>query len=200
MKYFDELKTAMSEIVQSFEKDELAYLALTSKIELPIRDRLAFYLYKKFWKDDIVVTREWLRTDLALLKDGKPLIICELKAGYTFDSIYNNPNYLDLIQRDIAKSKLITIEPIEIVSIFLTTHVHQFIDNKFARIIKYHGEINRALKQFENQEAVLERALFLMNENFKDFDIEKGEIKCGNAFNCHVDIHYWMFSEKATAV
>ena len=105
MKYFDYIKSELDQIDQSFDKNELAYLALTSKVELPIRDKLAFNLYKKFWPEEIVVMREWLRTDLILLKDNIPIIICELKAGYTFDSIYNHINYQSLIPKDINKSK-----------------------------------------------------------------------------------------------
>jgi hypothetical protein len=105
MKYYEDLKNALAHIGDSFEENELAYLALTSKAELPIRDRLAFNLHKRFWKDEIVVTREWQRTDLALLKNNEPLLICELKAGYTFDSIYNYKQYLRLIQIGFAKSK-----------------------------------------------------------------------------------------------
>jgi hypothetical protein len=70
-----------------FEVDELAYLALTSKIELPIRDRLAFALYKRL--DQRLVAREWKRVDLAVLgTDGStPELLLEAKALYTFDLI-----------------------------------------------------------------------------------------------------------------
>ena len=41
-----------------FKKNELAYLALTGKIELPLRDKIAFSIQKEFLKD-FIVAREW---------------------------------------------------------------------------------------------------------------------------------------------
>ena len=38
---------SLEQVVDEFGKDELAFLALTTKIELPLRDRLAYVLYKK---------------------------------------------------------------------------------------------------------------------------------------------------------
>ena len=38
----------MESLDQEFSQDELAYLALTSKVELPIRDRLAHTLHRGF--------------------------------------------------------------------------------------------------------------------------------------------------------
>jgi hypothetical protein len=41
----DALVRALEASVRSFAPNELAYLALTSKVELPIRDRLAWSLH-----------------------------------------------------------------------------------------------------------------------------------------------------------
>ena len=43
-----------------FSDNELAYLALTSKVEQPIRDRLAFALYGAIG-EECVVSREWAK-------------------------------------------------------------------------------------------------------------------------------------------
>jgi hypothetical protein len=105
MKYRDILDDEMKKIAISFNENELAYLALTSKIEFPIRDKLAYNLYKKLWGQGIIVAREWRRSDLAFLDGGEPVFICELKAAYTFD-IFKHEDYLKLIEKDIAKAKL----------------------------------------------------------------------------------------------
>lgn len=67
--------------------DELAFLALTSKIELPIRDRLAYTLFRRL--PELLVTREWRPVDLAVLSpDGKtPVLLLEAKALYTFNFV-----------------------------------------------------------------------------------------------------------------
>ncbi|WP_431993677.1 hypothetical protein [Streptomyces albogriseolus] len=73
----------------SYAPGELAYLALTSKPELTVRDRLAWTLQTRL--AGAVVAREWRNTagwiDLAVLDMAghSPQALLELKAAYTFD-------------------------------------------------------------------------------------------------------------------
>lgn len=83
-----ELVEAISTI--SPDTDELAYFALTSKPEAQIRDRLAYRLHLQLTDRDLIVAREWKRTDLAIL-DGaeKPLALVEAKALLSADMLYD---------------------------------------------------------------------------------------------------------------
>lgn len=66
---------------EAFADDELAYLAATTKIELPFRDRLAYLSHRRFEPEGVLVAREWQRIDLAMLTaDGTPVCLVELKA------------------------------------------------------------------------------------------------------------------------
>lgn len=66
----------------SFEPGELAYLALTSKPEHAVRDKLAWALTKA----GTTPAREWRRCDLALLgRSAEPLAVVELKSTHTGD-------------------------------------------------------------------------------------------------------------------
>ena len=79
-----ELEKALSNVGRDFEEDQLAFLALTSKPELQIRDALAWRLHRAL--PDLIVSREWRRTDLAVLdRAGNPLMLLEAKAMATFD-------------------------------------------------------------------------------------------------------------------
>ncbi|MBN8856561.1 MAG: hypothetical protein BGO55_24080 [Sphingobacteriales bacterium 50-39] len=195
MIYRDILEEEMKKIGKCFAEDELAYLALTSKVEFPIRDKLAYNLYKRFYEKDIIVSREWRRSDLVLLAGGEPAFICELKAAYTFD-IFNYHDYLGLIEKDITKAKSISTSKTEIASLFLTTHVHQIVNNKFKRVIKYDGGINNALKKFDTQLKMIEAAMKIMKDGFSHFYMKEGKIECGRAFEYDVEIYYWIFSEQ----
>ncbi len=75
------LEAGLVEVSRAFDPGELAYLALTSKPEGAIRDRLAWALYL----DGRRVAREWReRCDLAVLDDdGEPLALIEFKATYS---------------------------------------------------------------------------------------------------------------------
>ena len=88
----NKIETALIKSLQQtsieFGEDELAFLALTTKIELPLRDRWAYVLYRKLSRSNLIVSREWKRIDLAVLKDKIPLALIQLKAMYTFNAVY----------------------------------------------------------------------------------------------------------------
>ena len=199
MRYKEILEEEMKVLGDSYHENELAYLALTSKVEFPIRDKLAYNLYRRLWEKEIVVSREWRRSDLVLLSGGEPVFICELKAGYTFD-IFNHQDYLELIENDFIKAKSISSLQTEIASLFLTTHVHQIVDHKYKRVIKYDGGINNALKKHGTQVKMMEAAMEIMKNGFSKFYVKEGKIKCGNAFDYDVEIYYWIFSEQNLTV
>ena len=54
-----ELEKALSNVGRDFEEDQLAFLTLTSKPELQIRDALAWRLHRAL--PDLIVSREWRR-------------------------------------------------------------------------------------------------------------------------------------------
>jgi hypothetical protein len=50
----EELRSALDEMVNSFQKDELAYFAFPGKSENPFRDRLAYVLHKRYEADGYI--------------------------------------------------------------------------------------------------------------------------------------------------
>jgi len=101
----DELVAAVKEVPDEFEPGELAYLALTSKPELAIRDRLAWILAKQGHR----VAREWReRCDLAVLdQDGEPFAVLESKASYGHDTAWGwNPKCREIRDRLGASAAL----------------------------------------------------------------------------------------------
>ena len=78
--YFPSAKSvavSTKDSVSKHEPNDLAYLGLTGKIELLIRDSLAIQLKKDF--PSLTIAREWKRHDLAILKDSKVLALIEGK-------------------------------------------------------------------------------------------------------------------------
>jgi hypothetical protein len=101
------IRSALAETTQRFEGNELAYLALTSKVEFVIRDHLAWQLHQKLSASGLEVAREWRRIDLAVLNDGTPVLCVQLKAMYTSDAVFgrNVDAYLAAMRADDAKSR-----------------------------------------------------------------------------------------------
>lgn len=88
MKVEDIIIKSLNEIERYFKKDELAYLSLTTKNEIQIRDRLVYIINLKI-RDDLIASREWKRVDLAILQkeDKNPLALIEVKSMYSFDAM-----------------------------------------------------------------------------------------------------------------
>jgi hypothetical protein len=83
LEFFGLMDASINELENEFYEDELAYLAITSKVELPIRDKLAYILHKNIDKH-LFVAREWNRIDLAILDDyNEPRCLMEFKATNT---------------------------------------------------------------------------------------------------------------------
>ena len=85
IKYLDEFGKTLG------EDNRFAYLALTSKIEIPFRDHFAYYLHNNIYNGKKLVAREYTnedktieRADLVVLDNGKPEIIIEFKACYSY--------------------------------------------------------------------------------------------------------------------
>lgn len=142
------LTTTLKSAETHFSTNELAYLALTSKIELPFRDRLAFRLHKDLAAHpEIVVSREWKRIDLAVLRGPHPEMLLELKAMYSFDMQGKTApiDYPKLIRSDVDKLRRISAsyrsEPPVIFTLLLATHPHSAPPASLDRVIKYASAI-----------------------------------------------------------
>jgi hypothetical protein len=98
------MSTSLSGVAASFDPDELAYLAVTSKVELPLRDRLAWLLHQEL-SPELIVAREWRRADLAVLRGPEALAQVEAKAMYSFDvlSDVGRQAYVQKLLSDAAK-------------------------------------------------------------------------------------------------
>jgi hypothetical protein len=92
----------------SFERGELAYLAVTSKVEFPVRDRLAWELHRGLEDRSLLVAREWRRADMAVVREGDAVVVIEGTALYAFD-VLREPGlhkYRAKVTGDLAKRPL----------------------------------------------------------------------------------------------
>jgi hypothetical protein len=195
--YEADLTHGLHSIGSTFAHDELAYLALTGKPELLIRDRLAFWLHEKVGSDQILVAREWLRTDLAiLLRPKAPVCLIELKAMYTFDAAstkYDGSAWTDRTAKDELKARRLADESTEVYSVLLATHPHMNIPEDLHGVVKYAAEINRWNKANGGAEAVRQAACKNVKAHAADRElIVHGEIEAGSAFGIDVSVLFWL--------
>jgi hypothetical protein len=156
MTFSTRLLSILSSLNKTFHPDELAYLAATSKIEGPIRDRIAYRLHAEL-PPDLLVHREWRDinsrwADIAVTDEqNRPHYLLELKAhsAPTFE-----PGYSELIRKDLLKLREAAEPSTELYLIFLFNHVYYSgtIDTKYRHALKYYNLQNFASKQ--NQFAI----------------------------------------------
>ncbi|GEO93582.1 hypothetical protein [Kocuria flava] len=195
----DDLARALEGAASSFAPGELAYLALTSKVELPLRDRLAWSLYTS--RPDLVIAREWhrkgKRIDLALLNRGAtPIALVEAKALYSFDVVTpdraNVRKYTRMVEADMAKAfKLLDGHSAPVFALVLITHP-MGVPPDLGGVIKYRPGIETALTRATQGDirtgawATLSSALEPMGPAVY------GSLMAGKAFGVEVIVDYWI--------
>lgn len=138
------LRSVVGQLGDVFLPGELAYLAVTSKAELPVRDRLAWRLMADLG-DGYFVAREWRRADLAVLVGPDPIAQLEAKALYTFDVLTDvgRQAYVNRLLSDAAKMKILAASDRYLLSI--VTDIQGDIHQDLRRhVVKYSRDIARA--------------------------------------------------------
>ncbi len=177
-----------------FEEDELAYLALTSKIERPLRDRLAVRLHQK-GSPKLIVAREWRKVDLAILDtNATPLALVECKACYTFDAVIQPKIYTDLMLADERKARNAAAgSPADVFSLLLATHLHGIVPKAYVGIVKYTSYINKVSRTHGTNAQLRDAARASIGAALGSRElVGSGKIAGGTAFGASVDLLFWL--------
>lgn len=195
------LREELGRIERLFAADELAFLALTSKVELPVRDRLAYALYQRLPRS--LVAREWKRVDLAVLaEDGKtPQMLLEAKALFTFDLIGDEvwvDRYPMLVRKDVAalRARSDLTEHTQLFALVLATHPLTPAGPHLREVAKYSRGVAKAIGALGTADAVFEQADAAVRAAVPDASeiVDNGRIPGGSAYGVQVDVPYWLIS------
>jgi hypothetical protein len=197
----EKLIEALRKIGGRFEDGELAYLALTSKIELPIRDRLAFMLKRDLDKEGYVVAREWPsgnrnRVDIAILKNGAPVALIELKALYAFDIVRDKiKKYINEVKKDEDSSLVVMENAKGVYMILLATLPEKDGGSEMKKVIKYQGGIKGGVEKYHGDIGALTvSAKHIVKKRFSGRKlVSDGTISGGSSFGVKTDVLYWLF-------
>lgn len=196
----EQLAVALQEIGCEFEDNELAYLAITSKIESPFRDQLAYHLHKRHAGAGYMIAREWtppdqkFRIDLAVFGPcGQPNCFVELKAMYTYDALGNSERFQKLTFADEEKVRAHAPPETTVYSLLLATHLSDAIEHRYERIIKYAKPVNRALNSHGGDAGVRQKAISAVAVKLGSRNlVKRGEVPGGRAFGAEVSVLYWL--------
>ncbi len=187
---------------ESFAPSELAFLALTSKVERPLLDRVSYQLHRVLSLEGFAVARECpvgggVRADVAVLRNGELQVALEAKAMYTADCTRRgglDRQYPDLLDADLRRYGALTVGGLKVYSLLLGTHLLSAPPRTLKRVIKYSNMIGQAFKAHTSAEeirAVAEKnlAAFVRPE----VRIAGGAIKAGTAFELEVEVMWWLY-------
>ena len=184
---------AMGSLERDFSQDELAYLALTSKVELPIRDRLAYSLHRHFGNiDGALIAREWKRDDLGIIIDQKPRLLLEAKAMYVLN-IWDGYRikFLNSVKKDLADLKeKYSDNNVEKLLLVLATDCYPNPEKHLDDVVKYSYAIRNYYKNRKSADEIQRSA----EDMFCEFEhFSSGRISGGHAFGMEVGVYYWLF-------
>ncbi|MEU9342053.1 hypothetical protein AB0D74_12650 [Streptomyces sp. NPDC048278] len=190
----EELITSLELGAKSFAPDELAYLALTSKVERPLQDRLAWALHTRL--PELVVAREWRRCDIAVLNSDAslPLLLLEAKAMYSFDLVRKTSaaDYAAKVKADLDKMRVLDKSgAADTYALVLATHPFSTPQN-LPGVIKYDRDVRAALHKMP-EDGIRRAAANAANRILGAFGpVRKGSLSGGSAFGTQVAVDYWL--------
>ena len=188
----DVVAVALAEAAQSAEPGEIGYMALSGKVELAVRDRMAWWFAKNLARDaGLVAVREWRRVDLALVtQQAEPVLLMEGKAHYHFDTMRPRiGGYVDRVAADLAS---LMRWPQAIPAAFaLSTHIGTRIDGplRTGGVVKYAGGTNRFLRLHDDDpEAALSTGRDRITKAYEEVGAVHGPLNVADTAVLGIDI------------
>jgi hypothetical protein len=196
------LRVAITRASESFVKDELAFLALTSKVERPFLDRVAFQLHRGMESSGTVVAREYpvfvgVRADIAILRAGDLIGAIEGKAMYTADCLTGRglgPEYPKRMHADLQRYATTQNDGLQVFTLLVATNPGTQVPESLQSIIKYSRLVNRGF-QIHSSALELERIAgeYLEAQISAQVTIANGKLDAGKAFEIPVALLWWLY-------
>jgi hypothetical protein len=141
----DSLMSSMMSAINQIDPNDLAFLFASGKSELEIRNQIGLHLHR-ITNSDQIVTREWLRHDLAILEHGEPKVLIEGKSWIHADAV--NPSKMHSGKKSIVYGLEQDMRKM------LKTEKKYTEINKFITIILFTVDVERATKARAKEAAI----------------------------------------------
>ena len=166
----------------SFATNELAYLALTSKVENPIRDRVAWAMQSRLGPD-LIVSREWKRRDIGVVEASDTdtaLAILEFKAGNAGETGVAT-KFTSWMNSDLAKRRSDDANQ-DLFWVGLAVSVTEQVPDSLRHVVKYRNTYKRDHKGHD----------FFAEMMRQHGDVSNGTLSGGRIFGLSVEVDYWV--------
>lgn len=209
MKYKKILLETIKNIVESFNENELAYLAITSKVENPLRDKIAYNLHINKELSDKIICREWKdrsnpenksRYDLVIINKENESVECivEFKAHslQREETSYIKSEFI----KDLKRLDEINVRGVEKYFVLFQNLPHCKIAEEYSSAIKYLDEMNKYAKENTSIEEIKrkyqnwwkKKILNDLDEPKKE-QVETFSLRCGKYFDVEIDIEGFIY-------
>lgn len=187
------IEIALAELDTEFNSNELAYLGLTGKVELQIRDKLAYVLHRDYLNQGFdSVVREWKLVDLALMTNEVPQLLLEAKAIYVGDFLTSSwKKFVHSMHKDFYKCQQLSPST-PFLTLLIATEMTSPVPN--SPQIKYRSVCNKPFKTGLTAENLAKQYENCVQSLFKNVDSTYGYWKAGEAYGVGVNVHYWLLS------
>ena len=202
------LRDELCSLGTAFTPNELAYLALTSKVEFALRDKLAVRLSRRL-RGHFYVSREWpRRSDLAIFDcnsvqehgvHSRPCLLLEAKAMYSFDAIPTRVesssferNYLPQLRTDLEKARQLGSHTAQVYGLLLVTHPTGPVPRHLAGIVKYSRMINSRHMKLGPTKLWKEVCAHIKPRLRTLGAVVQGSWDAGTAFDVPCTVGYWL--------
>jgi len=187
------------------KEGELAYLALTSKPEFAVRDRLAFELHMQL-SPEYIVAREWSnktnkrkRIDIAVLRANKHKVLIQLKTWslFTFTSAKRTTAHFKALYADVKKCQKLHNWRSRVYSLMLATHIESLPDKRYKGVVKYYDGWEKSFEKHKTSTQIKGVGEERIKKEMRNWQCPAhGTIRAGKAFGTRVFLLYWLFRPK----
>ena len=204
MKYSSLINQALTAVADGCDQNEcdreqLAYLAATSKPEMPFRDRLAYELYRLL-KDDHFVAREWYwqgngqRADIAILHKStqSPNAIIELKAWSLFAIEKHRKDMESQLKAAIKSWADGKGKHPELYWLLVSTRLESSPGDHLAGILKYNDGWRAAFSRYKDSQTMLSAAADTLGLQEESWTIKGKKIPGANVLGLDVSLQIWL--------
>lgn len=200
MDYQAIIQEELSVIASYYNSNEVAYLALTAKVEATLRNKLAYRLQQRMMDEQttLQVARDWQDTDIAIITSaGQPEALIYLKSGYIPDETEANSSMIGFYPKKVLdasqKSHQIGLDHTQTFAILFYTHQDKPVEEVYKKSVKHDNAFLRAFKQHSAEEmldsAKTNITIFFSAKNLPTTHII---IEAGKCWDVKVDIHTWL--------
>jgi hypothetical protein len=200
MDYCSIIQEEISNIANYYNSNEVAYLALTAKVEATLRNKLAYRLQQRMIDEQttLQVARDWQDTDIAIItSNGQAEALIYLKSGYIPDETDANESMIGFYPKKVLdaaqKANQIGFDHTKTYAVLFYTHQNKSVAEVYRKTVKHDNAFLRAFKKHTAEEMLSSAkkniTTFFENKNLKPIHIT---IEAGTCWDVKVEIHTWL--------